>query len=91
MTMMNTTINIDKIEVSISGLSNEIVKKSFVNFDEELALQAGKLTLKGNHKRVHNLDTISIGNLRVHQDVQPSQLRRMIVERILQSIVQESL
>jgi hypothetical protein len=91
MMMMNTTISIDKIEVSISGLSSEIVKRSFANFDKELALQAGKLLMKGNQNGIHNLDTINVGNLQVHHNIQPAQLRKIIADRILKSIVQESL
>jgi hypothetical protein len=88
--MTDTSISIEKIEVSISGLSNETVKSSFANFDKEVALQAGKF-LKNNQNGLYQFDRINVGNLQVRKDIQPDQLSKMIVERILKSIVQESL
>jgi len=88
--MTDTKISIEKIEISISGLSSETVKRSFENFEQELALEAGKF-LKTNQNVIHNSDTINVGRLQVNSDIQPAQLRRIIAETVLKSIVQESL
>ena len=87
---MNTNISIEKIEVSITGISDNIAKRSFVQFDKELSLQASKF-LNGGYNLAHHLNSIDGGSLHVHRDIQPAQLRRLVAERVLKSMVQESL
>lgn len=87
---MSIHVSIKKIEISINGLSDKTAKRSFAEFDKELSAQAS-LFLKGDRNFVHDSSRIDGGKLNVHSNIRPAHLRRLVAQRILTSMVRESL
>ena len=83
---MNSHISIKKIEISISGLSDKTVNKSFMEFDKELSSQSSQF-LKGDLDLVDKSSIISVRNIHVDSEIHPGQLRKLVAERILKSMV----
>jgi hypothetical protein len=87
---MKTTIRIEKIEVTISGLSKETVRSSFVGLDKELSIQAGQI-LWHNKNSLYHSSQINAGNLKVNSNIHPAHLRQIVARQVVKSLVQESL
>lgn len=86
----STTVKIEKIEISISGISKERIQSSFIDFDRELQIQAPGI-LRRKNIMLSQLDEINAGSLNVNQNIRQDDLRKVVAERVLKSIVQESL
>jgi cell division protein YceG involved in septum cleavage len=85
-----TTVKIGKIEISISGISKERVQSSFTSLERELQIQAPSI-LKSYNSMVSQIDEIHAGSLNVNQNISPADLRKAVAQKVLNSIVQESL
>ena len=85
--MSRYRVNIERVNVSMHGVSAAVVEQTTQNIEKELRRQLGQLRLSaGNTTDIESLD---LGSLNIESGTDGNALRNLIAERLSAALLRE--
>lgn len=91
--MKNMNLKIDKLNIRIKGISPETIRASIDGIDKEILQEFVNQNKGLQEKNIKNIkvNKMELGTIKTTSDVDSSNLRKLIIKSVVQSLPQNNL